>query len=73
MRVYINEDERYPVYYYHEAPDNSASYVDVPEETIAKWDEIQRLYNEVQDEMCRYRDQQVSEWRERQEEASNAP
>ena len=52
MKVEITCDERYPVYSVEDARPGRPS-VEVPQETVERWAEADRLFSIAQDEMRR--------------------
>ena len=64
MKAYIRESELWPCYGVRLKPDSHNAIVDVPEETIHKWCEIQSLFHNAQSEI----EQAIREYERRQEE-----
>ena len=54
MKIYIDSDEAYPVYSYRrDRPyDTYGTEVEVKETTIARWNRINREYEEMQEELA---------------------
>lgn len=51
MKIYVKEDEQYPVFKLTSSKDPKGTEVEVSKETLERWESIIEQYNQVQDEM----------------------
>jgi len=54
VKIRIDVNERYPVFF--RAPDRArhGARIEVPDEVVKKWEQAQEEFNQMQDEMAKY-------------------